>query len=683
MNRIKIHRFIIIMISLGCIGLIADSVMEKWEYWVNPLLGVALVFIWILHIGQFFSERVREAVYLSLTMFAALFHGVHATSFYDVCSVITLMLVLFSLYDRIYVLNLILAEYVFIMAIQFVYVIKLTDILKDAFSFSRVLLQLAIVIAVYFICKKTVYNRLDQIKALKKRDEEVEAYDNDMEDFLANISHELRTPVNVVNGMSMLLARKGDSPELSAIREAGIRLSNQIDDIQDYTEVKQKELHLEEDNYMISSLINDIVSEYRDYFANNELELVMDLDPAVPAMMRGDAGKIKKILRHILDNSIKFTRQGGIYVRIYSMDRDYGVNLCIEVSDTGIGMKRRDIARVGEGIYQANKKRNRSSGGIGLGFPVMYGMVHKMGGFLKIESSAMSGTVIRVTVPQSVVDPAHCLVCEQNKVDDIIFHVQPDKYKVPAVREFYRNMATNLATGIMRPLYSADTVNEVKNLLQRLTVSHIFMGEEEYSQSREYFDELSRGNITVAVSARPGLRVTSDSRVIVMPKPLNGYLVAKVLNSDKNAADPLSAEDKHPQFKGVRALIVDDEPMNLVVASGLFKNEYGMSIDTAVSGREAIMKYERSDYDVIFMDHMMPEMDGVEAMKRIRKVADRTGREVISIALTANAVSGARAMFAKEGFDGFLAKPIDLKEFERIMKNVLSADQISYREDKA
>ena len=122
-----------------------------------------------------------------------------------------------------------------------------------------------------------------------------------------------------------------------------------------------------------------------------------------------------------------------------------------------------------------------------------------------------------------------------------------------------------------------------------------------------------------------------------------------------------------------RALIVDDEPMNLVVASKLLR-EYGMIVNTAESGKEALEKYKQSKFDVIFMDHMMPEMDGVETMKKIRFMADEMNRHPIMIALTANAVSGAREMFAREGFDGFIAKPIDIKEFERVMKRVLFED---------
>ena len=145
-----------------------------------------------------------------------------------------------------------------------------------------------------------------------------------------------------------------------------------------------------------------------------------------------------------------------------------------------------------------------------------------------------------------------------------------------------------------------------------------------------------------------------------------------ILNGETPEYGLISVESpRHPKFQGIRALVVDDEPMNLVVATGLFK-EYGMMIDTALSGKESIKKYTDNDYDVVFMDHMMPEMDGIEAMKRLREVASKKNKKLRIIALTANAISGARAMFLNEGFDGFISKPVDLNDFERTMNMVMS-----------
>ncbi|MCR4787784.1 MAG: response regulator [Lachnospiraceae bacterium] len=671
MRRNKIHRFIIAMITIAAIGLIIDSASENWEFWVTPLMIIGTIGMWVIHFGQFLNEQSREMIYLFFGMFLAFFHGVHETSFFDVCSVMALMLVLYSLYDRLYALNLILIEFFFVMIMAFFFVIRPENFLLDMINVSRLVLQVVIVLSIYMICRMSVITRLEQIDLLKQQNADMEATQNDMEDFLSNISHELRTPVNVVNGMSELMIKRNAGSEAYSIKNAGIRIAYQIEDVQDYTECKRNKVMLEEEDYMSTSLINDVVTGYKLIEYNKALELIVDIDPEVPTMMRGDVKKIHKIFRHLLENAVKFTKRGGILVRMYSEETDYGINLCIEMTDTGIGMDQRAIEAISEGMYQVNKKRNRSTGGIGLGLFIVYGFAHRMGGFVKIESKKGNGTRVRVTIPQKVIKPEPCLVLSNDYEGDILFHVRSDKYKVPKVREFYRTMAGNLATKLHVRLYSAETIKEIERLEEKLNVKYIFMGQEEYEDNPEYFDELSKGDIVVSVSASSGFKTNPGSRVMIMPKPLYAYPVFKILNEGLNADNfDISGEAVRPVFKDVKALVVDDEPMNLVVATGLFK-DYEMIIDTAGSGKESIKKFKNDNYDVVFMDHMMPEMDGVEAMKHIKEEAGEHNRSVIVIALTANAVSGAKEMFIKEGFDGFIAKPINTADFERVMMKLL------------
>nr|MCR5011457.1 response regulator [Lachnospiraceae bacterium] len=452
---------------------------------------------------------------------------------------------------------------------------------------------------------------------------------------------------------------------------AGLRLSGQIEDIQDYSEIQRGDVILEEEKYMITSLLNDIISNYQVAKPDKNVDLIVDLDPNVPAMMRGDAGKISRIILHLLDNAFKFTDLGGVYLKVSSIKRDYGVNLIIEVTDTGKGMGRSDIDKISKGLYQANTKRNRNNGGIGLGLSIVYGFVRKMNGFVNIESRKDEGTTVRVSLAQSVIDPSACLSVDREEYSSIAFHVMPEKYETSKVRDFYRLMASTMASGLRMNLYSAPDRAELDRLIQRGDITHIFMGQEEYEESPEYFDELSDNGMIVAVSAKEGFKVSAGSSVIVMPKPLYGCPVVRVINGDvSRSLMPGNEEERRPVLEGVRALVVDDEPMNLVVATGIFR-EYKMLIDTAASGKEAIEKYKKNEYDIVFMDHMMPEMDGVEAMKHLKEVAADQGRVLRIIALTANAISGAREMFLREGFDEFISKPIHINEFERTVSKVI------------
>ena len=678
MNQRRTENFIILLVTLACLGLTVESILMGWEFWVPPIIIIGLILLWVMSISGKPDFENRRRYYLLYAMFAVMYHGVHDTSLFDIAVVVVLVMTAYSFFDRALYMHLFLAEFFALQFVQLMYVQRDARLWSDALSVSRIILHITLVVFAYFCCLKTINDRIEVSESTARKDEIIEHNDADMEDFLSNISHELRTPVNVVNGMSDLLIKRNVGKEPYSIKDAGIRLAYHIEDIQDYTECKRDKLLLEDETYMSTSLINDVVTSFRLLDNENKLELVVDLAPGVPTKLSGDIKKLHKIFRHLLENAVKFTRRGGIYVKMYSETTDYGVNLCIEMEDTGIGMDMNALEMVSQGMYQVNKRRNRSSGGIGLGLYIVYGFAHRMGGFVKIESTKGVGTTVRVTIPQKVVDDTPALALSRSLDGNILFHVRSDKYKVLRVRDFYRYMATDLAYGIKVPLYSAETIKDIEAMMEKMDVTCIFMGQEEYEENPEYFDRMSQGNIIIAVSAHRGFKPSPGSRVITMPKPLYGYPIIKILNEGRDAKNIEYSENTvKPSFAGVKALIVDDEPMNLVVASSLFA-DYDMTIETAGSGRESITKYRNGDFDVVFMDHMMPEMDGVEAMKHIKEAADELNRETVVIALTANVVSGAREMFIREGFDGFIAKPIDIADFERVMLQVLP----EYRDDQ-
>ena len=668
MGDIRKERLVIAIVTVSALGCILQSIIDKWEFWVPPLIIIGLVLIWMRHLSMEGDQKRRYNAYYLFTGVLIFYYGIHEVGYFDISLYTILFMTIFSLADRVVLLNIILIEYAALMVMQYVFHVRLDGVTMKTATITGSILYITTVISMYIFCRLTISYRITADEKLEKWQGAMEENNHDMEDFLSNISHELRTPVNVISGMTAILQKDQDSKEFSSVQQACQKLSNQIEDIQDYTEIKRGELMLSEENYVAVSLINDVVMVMKSKENKKDLELVIDLDPQTPAVLSGDIKKLHKLFRHLLENSLKFTTKGGIYIRVYTMSQPYGVNLIIQVTDTGVGMTRADIARVTKGMYQANKKRNRSTGGIGIGLPIVYGFVHQMGGFVKISSKKGRGTTVRLTIPQKVVNAEPCLaLSKDNDAKDLVFFIQPEKYKVPQLRDFYRNMAVNLASGLKRRLYSATDEKELESLLSDLEVTHIFTGVEEYQKEKAYLDSLAAKGIKVAVSSdAPNLSLGAG--VMEMPKPLYAFPVVRILNGED-----IGDADKQEKLvlKGISALVVDDEPMNLVVASSLFK-EYQMIVDTADSGKEAIEKVKQAQYDVVFMDHMMPGMDGVEAMQHIRFACDELGRKnPIMIALTANALSGSKEMFANVGFEGFIAKPIDIVEFERVMRKVL------------
>ncbi len=677
MEELRRERLIVSIATLSGISCILQNYFGGWEAWVPVVIFAGGVAIWYFHIAQKLDTHSRTNIYFAYAAFLVFYHGIHETSFYDVSVVIVLFMATFTIAYRRIIIDLIMAEYILVMAIQFYFLYINAKVDLNAFETMRIVFQIVTVIAMYVFSRINVNRRLEERSNMDEWVKKVGENDRDMVDFLTNISHELRTPVNVISGMTTILQKNDDSKELGSIRDAGIRLAHQIEDIQDYTEIKRGELTLNEENYMCLSLINDVVSNYRSEYSDSGIELIIDLAPETPTMLKGDIIKLHKLFRHLLGNAIKFTRRGGILLKVFTVPKEYGCNLTIEVTDTGIGMTRAQMSRVSKGMYQANKKRNRSTGGIGIGLPIVYGFAHTMGGFVRIESERGRGTTVRISIPQTIVDPAPCLAVKDPSEKNIIFYRKPVKFQVPEVREFFRNMAVNLATGLKTKLYSTENAADLEQMIRDKDISYIFMGQEEYGEDKSVMDRLAQEGHKVVVYADGNLNTSRSALITVIPKPIYGFPVVRILNGDTEYDIVGDAESEKPRFTGVSALVVDDEPMNLVVATGLLR-EYKMFADTAESGKDAIEKYSSGEYDVIFMDHMMPEMDGVEAMKHIKEIASENGKEPIVIALTANALSGAREMFAKEGFDGFIAKPIDTAEFERVMKRVLPVDMIHY-----
>ncbi len=672
-NRLmNLHLIMILVGTLGAIALIVEGILLKWEFWMLPVIALGIVMMWVFYVLQLYTPDIRESFYVAFIMTMALFHGVHYTSFFDVALISVLMMITLSGADKKRYQDYAMLEFVAVECAQFYLASRNGGISRDTLTVSRILLHLCTVVIVYNICKYAIDQRHKTRQGMERYIDEARKANESMEDFLSNISHEFRTPINVVTGMSALMMNEGKDERVIAINEAGERLADQVGDILDYNEILGGRLHIGKVKYMITSIVNDVIESEAPMMEQKKLEFIVDLDPNVPSQLIGDPVRIKKIIKHLLSNSIKFTDRGCINLRVSAVPRDYGVNLDIEVADTGKGMTSEDKLLLSSNLFQADKGRDRSTGGIGLGFTIVYGTVHAMNGFVKTESEPGKGTLIRISVPQEVSAHEPCLEVDSGAGRCVVVYIRTEKYSTPEIRDYYHRMIENLSHGLRVPVHTVTNLKSLKSVCDRMNVTNLFTGQEEYDEDRRFFNEISR-RFCVAVCAQDGFKPDAGSNVLHMPKPLYALPLINIINAGEDYENLRLVEiEEKPDFTGVRALIVDDEVMNLVVASGLFR-DYGMITDVASSGREALRKYRNNEYDVIFMDHMMPEMDGVETMKRLRTMSNEMGRECAIVALTANAVSEAREMFMAEGFDGFIAKPVGMGEFERVMKRVLAS----------
>ena len=373
-----------------------------------------------------------------------------------------------------------------------------------------------------------------------------------------------------------------------------------------------------------------------------------------------------------MENSLKFTEEGGIYVHVGFRKEEYGINLLIDIYDTGIGMTTSQLTQMYDEFYQADSGSSRFAGGLGLGIPIARGLLHAMGGFVHFESEGQHGLEAHITIPQEVKDPAPGIQIVDVEKVCIACYFRPEKYTCDEIRMYYDNMILHMVEGLGIEGYQAHNFEGLLKLLKEHKMTHVFIAQTEYEENSSYYKELAE-SMPVVVIADKKFVVDKESKLLVLRKPFFALSVVNLLRGVAQGDGFEEVQDSgHRPFycNGVRVLVVDDEEMNLVVAKGVL-GSYGIQVDTCLSGRAAVQWCRNTVYDIVFLDHMMPGFDGVETLRCIREIENGIYQEIPIVALTANTISGAREMFKNEGFTEFIPKPIERSVLERALRRML------------
>ena len=662
------HLMILLTYSILSLILIGEGFLLSWETWAYVLILAGVVLGWGVYIRQALRPSVRLWVYSILMMVTYFYYGTHETSTYDLA---TVMLPLIMLYTMTGVKGFVLlCQGTFLLTYFYdIFFMLKKGVVFDSLMTTRTLMHVVVIMLAGWIAQ-IIIDRWGRV--LRKSDSEIKALREGTErlnDFLASVSHELRTPVNAIIGITSLCIEKASDPQVKndmiSVRIAGKRMANQIGDILDYSEIDRKQLANNYDDYMIASVLSDVLEELR-FFISPSLEVILDVDRNIPRVMSSDAEKIKKIIRHLMFNGICYTEKGGILVRLYGVKEEYGINLCIEVTDTGIGMDKQELEHIYERFYKGNPGHTGRIGGLGLGLSIVHGFVSSLGGFMNIESRPKVGTTVRVSLPQKVINDSPALYVENREKLRIGTFFRSDKFTNPQVREFYNTTVRNIARDMGAAMHWVDSIEKLMILNDSIKLTHLFIGREEYEENAAYMERLATKMVVVVV-AHHLYSLPRNSKAYMMKKPFYSFPLVRYMSLMPGS---YYETDSRLSFKGARVLVVDDEPMNIIVAEGIF-SRYDMDTDCAYSGAEAVEKCGRNKYDLVFMDHMMPGMDGIEAMKRIRSVTGRDRKEMPVVVFTANAVSNAKKTFLAEGFDDFISKPIEKAELERVLRRLL------------
>lgn len=484
--------------------------------------------------------------------------------------------------------------------------------------------------------------------------------------FLSNMSHEIRTPMNAIVGITDILLREEQCQStreyLNNIKNSGEALLTIINDILDFSKIESGKLEIIEEEYEPMSMFHDLTMIFLNRIGGKKAELLYEIDRNMPVRLYGDGKRLRQVIINLMNNAIKFTESGYVRLKVEvssaGVDR---VNMAFSVEDTGQGIKEEDIGKLFQSFQQVDTKRNRNKEGTGLGLAISKELVELMHGEIGVRSTYGKGSTFYFVVPQKVVDarPAAALKKEQVPLKKVGFRIS---------NEFIREQLIKLAASYYVECFSVDDSQE--------TTADLLITDSADSVSEEERKKWEEAGKEVCVLQNPMLENLSDRNMTVINKPLYSLNFCQVLNGEELVYKSVAGEELNFTAPLANILVVDDNDMNLKVAKGLME-PYQMQIDTAADGKKAVEMVKKKHYDIVFMDHMMPVMDGMEATAAIRNLEGEVYRKLPVVALSANTTSEAKEMFLKGGMNDFIAKPIRLKELAKCILKWLPEEMVT------
>ncbi|MGC9470377.1 MAG: response regulator [Bacteroidales bacterium] len=505
-------------------------------------------------------------------------------------------------------------------------------------------------------------------------------------DFLAKMSHEIRTPLHGIMGMTEALERSklsGEQAEtVCSIKKSAELLLSVIADILDFSKIEAGKMMLEEIPFFLRKEMDIVYQLFHHRAEEKNIDLKIDIDPAVPDELIGDPFRIRQVLSNLLDNAVKFTPSGSIQVNIKKTeDRDGVIILRFVVEDTGIGIPQEKLEEVFGSFRQGDNSASRKYGGMGLGTTISKQLVEMMNGQIRVESPAsqsnnsnLPGTrfVFTVTVFSNEklkknIEYKNVKKYHQIKTLIILQKNTNDDYLLKTLHNFGVSTYLNF--------YQDNTIDLIKNnAVQKLEkykaiiIKHTrtFDGFRVLKRFRE--EGLTNEFLIILISSHD----ERNNRIRARRLGVDYYIIEPFESSElfdiiqDNFPNIEPEEGETPPLmkikKDISILVADDNFINQKVAQAIFKN-LGYEIDMAADGKEVIEKTAARNYDIIFMDVMMPEMDGFEAADELRK----QGKEMPIIAVTADTNQESRVKSNHTSMNDFIAKPIKVDEIKRVL----------------